>query len=176
MALNELSQQEIRNRINGQTAEELYSPNDLDLLPSEAEVLQRYLNARPEYLFVDMPEDYWVGDELAALKRHGFRLGTISPFKDLFYNCSELLLRDKKPSVPEFTSEEISLIKNASSFTVTKKMLIQICVRHGISRFKNNGSHSFVSMECAKMPMANGLVNKLIELGLATSDDLIFKQ
>lgn len=170
--MKNLSQQELKAMIASMTADDLYEPNDMELLPQEAEILQRYLNAAPNHLFVDMPDGYWTGDEMAALKRHGFKLGVIAPFESLFYEASKLVLASKEVSTPEFTEKEIALIKNSDDFKVTKTILIEICHRHGFSRFKKGYSHSFVSMESTKEPMAKGLMNVLIERGLMDESEL----
>lgn len=76
-------------------AEDFYFHNTKPLLPFEHDVLRRYLDARPNYLFVKMPEGYQSGDEMAILKRHGFRQD-IFPFGKLFYDCCEMLLTYKE--------------------------------------------------------------------------------
>lgn len=147
-----------------------YIANSMALLPYEHEVLKRYIDASPEYLWVEMPEDYWTGDEMKILKRHGFQLG-FPPFSREFYDAAELLLSEKNVTQPEFTFPEINLIKSAENFKVTKKVLIQICERHGVNRFKDGHSHVFVSMESNKMSMAKGLMGELHKRGLATEEE-----
>jgi hypothetical protein len=96
------------------TPEMLYTPNERDLLPLEHDILTRYLDARPNWMFVKMPEGTWAGDERRLLTRHGFKTELIPPFEPIFYDCARFLLREKQVTVPEVTPEEISGIRITS--------------------------------------------------------------
>lgn len=45
------------------TPEKLYTPNDRALLPMGHDILTRYLDARPNWMFIKMFEGFWAGDE-----------------------------------------------------------------------------------------------------------------
>lgn len=123
--------------------------NELDLLPYEYKLLRLILDKRPEYLFLKYPEDYWVGDEIGVLSRHGTDIN-FAPFSREFYGLAEKLLNEKTVSIPFWTSEERKLLENSERFTVTKKDLMNICVRHGIRRYFNGVSENGVSISSPK--------------------------
>lgn len=100
-----------------------YIPNDSYLMAHESLILKSYLDARPDWLTVDLPKPISIGDERGVLLRHGFQIEYIAPFSEAFYFAAEHLLKTKPVTEPVMTEREKAVSRTGGELKVTRNEL-----------------------------------------------------